>query len=200
MWVVFIKGALVSLSLIVAIGAQNAFLLKQGLKQQYIFWLCLICALSDSVLILVGTLGFQHLLTEQSLILSAVKYLGALFLMVYGLQHFYQAYKRVDTWVDDEKQTTSLSSAIITCLILTWLNPHVHLDTVILIGAVSTAYHEHLYAFIGGAILASWTFFFCLGYGAQYLKPLFMSQRAWQVLDIVIGVVMLLIAWKILVF
>ena len=192
----YIQGFAIGLSLILAIGAQNAFALKQGLKKQHVFWVCLVCALSDSLLILLGVLGFSQLIQSHADLIVWAKYFGAAFLLLYGAQHFYQAIRHSESLALDEKEASSILKIILICLAFTWLNPHVYLDTVVLIGSISTQF-VHL-PFALGAITASWIFFFALGYGAHFLLPMFNNSKAWQVLDVVIGMVMWGIAFSLL--
>ncbi|MEI1693599.1 LysE/ArgO family amino acid transporter [Acinetobacter nosocomialis] len=184
--------------LIVAIGAQNAFVLKQGLKQQYVFWLCLICALSDSILIACGVLGFAEIMTASPILISVAKYLGATFLFVYGAKAFYAAFKTNQGMELGGSPKQTLTQALVTCLAFTWLNPHVYLDTIVLMGSVATQLEDKL-SFALGSILASWIFFFSLGYGARLLKPLFTNPKAWKILDFLIGCVMWSIAISLLI-
>lgn len=186
---IFFKGFGIGSGLIVAIGAQNAFVLKQGLKQQYVFWLCLICALSDSILIACGVLGFAEIMTASPILITVAKYLGATFLLVYGAKAFYAAFKTTQSMDLDSSQKQTLTQALVTCLAFTWLNPHVYLDTIVLIGSVATQLEDKV-SFALGNILASWVFFFSLGYGARLLKPLFTNPKAWKILDFIIGCVM----------
>lgn len=138
MWYSAWHGFLLGLSLIVAIGAQNAFILKQGLKRQHVFWLCLFCALSDALLIAVGVFGFAQfsLFTAEGVLIA--KYVGVIFLLCYGARHFYQAYRVKNQMLDAEQNGQSLLQLLAICFALTWLNPHVYLDTVILLGLIST--------------------------------------------------------------
>ena len=191
-------GFLMGLSLIVAIGAQNAFVLKQGLKQQHIFAICLCCALSDAILILAGVLGFSKLVLLHSHWLNMAKYLGALFLIGYGAQHAYSALKGGQALHLNDEQPVSLKKNLLIVLALTWLNPHVYLDTVVLLGAISSQYQEYAVYFGCGAMLASFLFFFALGYGARLLQPIFIRPRAWQILDGMIAVIMWCIAYSLL--
>ncbi|TCM67828.1 L-lysine exporter family protein LysE/ArgO [Acinetobacter calcoaceticus] len=186
----YFQGFLVGLGLILAIGAQNAFVLKQGLKKQSVFLVCLVCALSDSILIAIGVLGFAKLISHYPQALVFAQYFGATFLLWYGAQHFYQAYSMPKLNTLDHVRQTKTWKIILICLAMTWLNPHVYLDTVMLIGAVSTQYESTKLYFALGAVTASWLFFFSLGYGARLLSPVFQSQKAWQVLDVIIGMVM----------
>ncbi|WP_394373898.1 LysE/ArgO family amino acid transporter [Acinetobacter chinensis] len=193
------QGFLVGLSLIVAIGAQNAFVLKQGLKKQHIFWICLVCALSDSLLILSGVLGFAQIMIQYPAVVQISKFAGALFLIVYGAQHFYHSFKHSAVMQESSIQKQNLSELLLICLALTWLNPHVYLDTVVLIGTVSTQFAGQEMAFAAGAITASWLFFFSLGYAARWLQPVFTHSEAWKILDFLIGVVMWSIAVSLLI-
>ena len=196
----YVQGFSIGLSLIVAIGAQNAFILKQGLLKQHIFWLCLICALSDSILIAAGVFGFSHLVVNYPQSVEIAKYLGAIFLLVYGAQHFYQALfksEKMNTGIT-EHNGSSLQSLIFICLALTWLNPHVYLDTVVLVGSISTQFEQTKLYFLFGAITASWLFFFSLGYGSRFLLPIFQNAKSWKVLDGIIGIVMWWISFHLL--
>ncbi|RZG79132.1 amino acid transporter [Acinetobacter sp. WCHAc060033] len=186
----YIQGMAVGFSLIIAIGAQNAFILKQGLKKQYVFWLCAICAASDSILILLGVLGFSHVVQSHPEIINWAKYFGATFLFFYGAQHFIQTFKTSSSLLPSENSESNLFKMILICLALTWLNPHVYLDTVVLIGSISTKFEKTAMYFAMGAITASWLFFFTLGYGARLLLPIFQNPKAWKILDFIIGVVM----------
>ena len=190
----YIHGLAIGFSLIIAIGAQNAFVLKQGLKQQYIFAICLCCALSDAMLIVAGVLGFSKLILVYPHWINIAKYLGATFLLVYGAQHFYQAWKNQQHLEADQSDVPSLYKVLLICLMLTWLNPHVYLDTLVLIGSISTQYSNAQLYFAFGAISASFIFFFSLGYAARYLQPIFQRPQAWKILDILIGCVMWSIA------
>ncbi len=194
---VFFKGFGIGSGLIVAIGAQNAFVLKQGLKQQYVFWLCFLCALSDSILIALGVLGFAELMTASPLLVTIAKYLGATFLLVYGAKAFYAAFKTTQTMQLESNHKQTLTQVLLTGLAFTWLNPHVYLDTIVLIGSVATQFEDKI-SFALGSIVASWIFFFSLGYGSRLLKPLFSNPKAWKVLDFLIGCMMWSIAVSLL--
>lgn len=185
-----LSGFAVGLSLIVAIGAQNAFVLKQGLKREHIFWVCVVCALSDSILILLGIFGFAQVIEHYPSIVMIAKYLGAAFLFFYGLQHAISALKAADALEPSDNSAEHLLQVVLVCLALTWLNPHVYLDTVVLIGSISTQYLTGKWWFALGAMLASWSFFFVLGYGAKVLLPWFKKPQAWQVLDALIALTM----------
>lgn len=192
----WVSGFVIGLGLIVAIGAQNAFVLKQGLKQQAIFWVCLVCAVSDSLLIMLGVAGFAEVVQHHPEILQLSKYLGAVFLWIYGAKHFYSAYHMSQVMQPSEQNTASFLHIILVCLAFTWLNPHVYLDTVILVGSISTQYSGGQWYFAMGAVVASWLFFFSLGYGAKFLLPWFQKPIAWKVLDVIIGLMMWGIAFS----
>ena len=178
-------------SLILAIGAQNAFVLRQGLVRRHVFWVCLTCAASDAVLIAIGVGGFAGIAGAAPWAVGVLTWAGAAFLIVYGALSLRRA-ARPGALRAAGDATGSLRATLATTLALTWLNPHVYLDTVALIGAVSTAYPPLApkLAFGIGAVSASFVFFFGLGYGARLLAPVFARPRAWQVLDVAIALIM----------
>jgi L-lysine exporter family protein LysE/ArgO len=184
-----LAGFLLGLSLILPIGAQNAFVLRVGLRGEHVWAVCLTCALSDAVLILAGVSSFIHISASMPWAETALLYLGAGFLLVYGARSFREAFRSA-TLRPSEAAPVSLGRVVLTCLALTWLNPHVYLDTVVLIGSISTQFAESKASFAAGAMLASVMFFFSLGYGARLLKPLFARPATWRILDIVIGLIM----------
>ena len=190
----YLQGFAIGLSLIVAIGAQNAFVLKQGLKKQAVFWVCFVCALSDSILVVLGITGFATVIQLYPELVGFAKWAGAVFLVWYGLQHAIQAFKSNQSLHAGSQNEIKLSKIIIVCLALTWLNPHVYLDTVVLIGSISTQFEQTKLYFALGVITASWFFFFSLGYGARVLIPVFENPKAWKVLDVVIALIMWSIA------
>ena len=193
----FLPGFLLSLTLILAIGAQNAFVLRQGLRREHVFWVCLTCGLSDALLIAAGVAGFGALAEAAPWFETAMRFGGAAFLIWYGWLNARSAWRGGAVLDTSGAATQSLPRAIATLLALTWLNPHVYLDTVVLIGSISAQYPDRL-AFGIGATLASITFFFSLGYGARLLAPLFARPRSWQILDAVIALTMWSIALKLL--
>lgn len=192
----YLSGLFLSGSLILAIGSQNAFVLKQGLRKRHVFWVCLVCSVSDAALILAGVLGFSAVTQYAAHVVPLVKYAGALFLFVYGLLHFHAALTKSMSMGDSHIEAPSLRRTLLVCLALTWLNPHVYLDTLLLIGSVSTRFPGEQWFFAAGGITASLAFFFCLGYGARLLLPLFKKPVAWKVLDVIVGVTMWTIAWQ----
>ena len=190
----YLQGFAIGLSLIVAIGAQNTFVLKQGLKKQAVFWVCFVCALSDSILVVLGITGFATVIQLYPELVGFAKWAGAVFLLWYGLQHVIQAFKSNQSLHAGSQNEIQLSKIIMVCLALTWLNPHVYLDTVVLIGSISTQFEQTKLYFTLGVITASWFFFFSLGYGARVLIPVFANPKAWKVLDVVIALIMWSIA------
>lgn len=186
-----IFGFSTAFALILAIGAQNAFVIRQGLARTHVFWLCLFCASSDAILIAAGVAGFGYIVTLYPALPQIMAWAGAVFLFFYGLMRFIAA-KRGTYEMQLSGQSAGLGATIATAAAFTWLNPHVYLDTLALIGAVSTDFApgaERL-AFGVGAVTSSFVFFFGLGYGARLLAPVMRSAKAWRILDIVIGIVM----------
>ena len=191
-----LAGFFLGFSLILAIGAQNAFVLRQGLRRAHVFAVCLTCALSDAILIVGGVAGFGALAEALPWLEPVMRWGGAAFLTVYGLRSLISAW-RGGSALEAGGEAGSLRAALLTCLALTWLNPHVYLDTVVLLGSVSAQYEAKM-AFGAGAVIASFTFFFSLGYGARVLAPFFARPGAWRVLDAGVGLVMLAIAVKLI--
>jgi L-lysine exporter family protein LysE/ArgO len=190
MTVPFITGFVLSLSLILPIGAQNAFVLRSGLRGEHVLAVCLACAASDAALILAGVAGFARLATALPWAESAMRWLGAAFLAAYGARSLMAACRDAAAVTLDGAAPSGLRRVLLTCLAFTWLNPHVYLDTVVLIGSLSAQFDGARTAFALGAMLASLAFFFSLGYGARLLRPLFARPGAWRVLDAAIGLVM----------
>ena len=191
-------GFFLGLSLIVAIGAQNAFVLRQGLRREHVLPLVLTCAISDAILIGLGVAGFATVLSRSDWLEPLLRYGGAAFLITYACRSAYSAWTGGNSLRASESTRTSLRTALLTCLAFTWLNPHVYLDTVVLLGSISTRYAGHELAFALGSMTASFFFFFSLGYGARLLAPLFARPAAWRILDGVIALVMASIAIKLL--
>ena len=192
----FLPCFLLGLSLIVAIGAQNAFVLRQGLRREHVFAVCAVCAGSDALLIAIGVAGFGALIQALPWLTPVMRFGGAAFLFGYALRSLWSAWRNhgaLDPSADVHKP---LGTILISCLAFTWLNPHVYLDTVVLLGSVSTRYAGQRVNFALGAMLASCLFFFALGYGARLLRPLFANPKAWRVLDAAIGITMAVLAIK----
>ena len=189
-------GFALGFSLILAIGAQNAFVLRAGLMRRHVLPLVLVCAISDAVLIAAGVAGFGVLVQSYPAIVDYLRYFGAAFLVVYGIRAFLSA-MRGGSAMERGAEENDLWKSVVICLMLTWLNPHVYLDTVVLVGSLA-AQSADLWVFGAGAISASFVFFFSLGYGARFLSPVFQNPRAWQILDFVIALVMWSIAYGLL--
>ena len=194
-----VAGFGLGLSLIVAIGAQNAFVLRQGLKRTHVFAVCLACALSDALLIAGGVAGFGALAEAVPWFETVMRYGGAAFLLWYGWKSAASAWRGGGALEAAADAPQALRPVVLTVLALTWLNPHVYLDTVVLIGSISAQYDSRL-AFGTGACVASFVWFFCLGYGARLLRPVFQSARAWRILDAGIAAVMWAIAARLLTY
>ena len=192
----FPLGFGLGLSLILAIGAQNAFVLRQGLRGEHVLPVVLTCALSDALLIAAGVAGFGALVTAAPWIVPVFRWGGAAFLLLYGARAAWAAW-RGSGHLDPAAAAGGLRRAVAICLALTWLNPHVYLDTLVLLGGVSTQADSPV-AFGLGAMTASSVFFFSLGYGAALLRPVFARPAAWRVLDAGIALVMWAIAASLL--
>lgn len=190
----FLAGFQLSLGLIMAIGAQNAFVLRQGVRREHVLAVCLFCAASDAVLIAAGVAGMGALAATLPQAGAVLRWGGVAFLAWYGARAFRAA------WTGGAGLTVAggggapLARVIGTLALLTWLNPHVWLDTVVLIGSVASQYPGRAVAFGAGAATASFAFFLTLGYGARLLAPLFARPRAWRMLDALVGVIMWTIA------
>lgn len=187
-------GMVTGLSLIVAIGAQNAFVLRLGIegRVRIIAPVVVICALSDAVLIVAGVLGLGALITAAPIALVVIRVLGAGFLIVYGILAARRAILPGALSAELPAERTGLRVAVTTVLVLTWLNPHVYLDTVLFLGSVASQQGPtERWWWVGGAIAASILWFGCLGFGARLLRPVFARPGAWRVLDAVIAVVMI---------
>jgi L-lysine exporter family protein LysE/ArgO len=190
----YVSGFLLGLSLIIAIGSQNAFVLKQGLKREHIFFICLFCAVSDALLISAGVAGFGAVTARYPQLVTIAKVAGVIFLLGYGLQSLYASVRLSHAMQVDGQLVSSLKKALLLCFGFTWLNPHVYLDTLVLVGMVSTGASSK-WLFASGAVSASFVFFFALGYGARLLRPLFAKPKAWNILDGLVGLLMFYLAW-----
>lgn len=229
-----LAGLGLGLSLIVAIGAQNVFVLRQGIRREHVFAVAAICALSDLALIMVGVSGIGAVLTAVPWLVDVIRWAGAAFLVAYGLLAARRAIRPSGETLEAEtaeheveaaeadaaglvgaragtpsalanpaasaststststltRRSAGLAAAVLTCLALTWLNPHVYLDTVFLLGSVANTHGDGRWAFAAGAGFASIAWFFGLAYGARLLGGVLSSPRAWRVLDAIIAVVM----------
>lgn len=213
----FVAGLGLGLSLIVAIGAQNVFVLRQGLRREHVLSVVVICALSDAALIAVGVAGLGFLVERAPWLIVAARWAGALFLLAYGLLAARRAWRGDDALHTDDTagpgasiaddafvrrtrtltdvaSKTRLIPVITTTLALTWLNPHVYLDTVLMLGSVAATHGDARWLFAAGAVLASCLWFAGLGFGARHLGRWLRTPRAWRILDAGIAIVMIVLA------
>jgi len=184
------------LSLIVAIGAQNAYVLRQGLRRRHVPAIVTVCAVSDLALIALGVAGLGALVRARPGVLGVIGWAGAAFLVGYGLLAARRALRPGTLAAGasaEDAADSSMRGSVLTCMGLTWLNPHVYLDTVLLLGSVAAGYGAHRWLFGIGAGLASVLWFSGLGFGARYARPLFARPAAWRVLDSAIAVTMIVI-------
>lgn len=179
-------------SLIIAIGSQNAFVLRQGLKRQYVFAVCTVCFLCDAVLIGLGAGGFGTLVAASPLLMGLTLWGGAAFLFAYGLRSFRSALRPGELAADDDGSAFDGPTRIIlTTLALSLLNPHVYLDTVLLLGSLAGQFSgDSRLLFALGAMGASLVWFYGIGYGARILAPLFRRPASWRALDLLVGCTM----------
>lgn len=203
----FLSGLGLMYSLIIAVGAQNVFVLRQGLRREHVLPVVLICAASDAALVLVGTAGLGFLIAELPWLITAARWLGGISLVVYGLLAARRAWRSEgETLVADAAQASAPGSAagggtatisrsrlapvLVATLAFTFLNPNVYLDTVLLIGSIAATHGDARWVFAAGAILGSITWFFALGFGARHLGRWLRTPRAWRLLDTVIAVLL----------
>lgn len=199
MYIPLFKGFMMGAGLIMAIGAQNAFILKQGLKRHYLFMTALTCFICDSVLIVLGVMGLGILISDTPWVENVLRWGGALFLMGYGARSFYQVFRPRGIKIDNSTGISSRLSTLLALLGFTLLNPHTYIDTFLILGNVGAQQPEEYHLpFIIGALIASFVWFFGLTYGASTLTPLFKNPRAWQVLDTIMGFTMFFIAFSLI--
>ena len=184
-----IVGFLASLTLIIAIGAQNAFVLRQGIRGEHVAAVVAVCAVSDILLITAGIAGIGALIAAHPGALDIARFGGAAFLIGYGMLAARRAWRRA-ALTPSEKGPARLLEVLVTCLALTWLNPHVYLDTVILLGTLANEHSEQRWLFGVGAVTASVVWFVSLGLGARRLSGLFATPLTWRILDGLIAVTM----------
>lgn len=208
------SGLGLGLSLIVAIGAQNVFVLRQGIRREHVLPVVVICALSDALLIAAGVAGLGFVISAAPWLVVVARWAGALFLLAYGILAARRAWLggeelRVDSADADATASapaahgvttatrpraatrTALGPVIATVLALTWLNPHVYLDTVLMLGSIAATHGDERWLFAAGAIAASILWFTALGFGARYLGRWLRTERSWRILDALIAVVMI---------
>ena len=192
----FLNGFFLGFSLIFVLGAQNIFVLRQGLIKEHVFVTAFFCAISDSILIIAGVCGFGLVFNNNfGEVNRYVFFIGGIWLTFYSLLRFKTALFPKSVFYDKSQLSKSVVGLLVSLALLTFTNPHVYLDTVILLGGVSAQYESGLKAsFATGAIIASFLFFFSLAYGASFLSPFMASQSAWIIFDSISGTLMLLLA------
>tara|TARA_B100000586_G_scaffold104324_1_gene74760 strand:- start:841 stop:1461 length:621 start_codon:yes stop_codon:yes gene_type:complete len=196
----FLTGFVLGFSLILAIGAQNSFVLRQGLIGQHVFIVALFCSLSDALLITFGVVGISIFLSNYIDFVSNWLFIfSSIWLLSYGLLRLRDAIKGTSVLIAENNSVKGLASTLSLLVILTFANPHVYLDTVVLIGSVSQQFPANTkIAYVLGASIASFVFFFCLAYGAKFLSPIMQRPIAWRLLDSFIAFVMFSLTLKIL--
>lgn len=188
-----ISGFLSGLSLIVAIGAQNAFVIKQGLRREYVLLIVLICSISDALLIFLGSAGLGQIIQSIPELLEVVRWFGVVYLLWFGIKSVKSAFTNQSLKASDG-QLSSKKIVITTMFALTFLNPHVYLDTVILLGSIANQFENQRWLFSTGAALGSFVWFFSIGYGAKAASRFMSKPIFWKVLDLIIAVIMFSIA------
>lgn len=197
MWTLAGTGLLTGLALIVAIGAQNAFVLRQGVRREHVGAVVLVCMASDAVLILAGTAGVGALVQAVPWLLEVLRWGGALYLLWFAVSSLRAALRPQGLVAEQAPRTAG--SVVATTLALTWLNPHVYLDTVVLLGSLANQHGpDARWVFAAGAVAASVLWFTALGYGARLLARVFADPKAWRVVDVVIAVVMAVLAVRLI--
>ena len=196
---IYIKGFVVTISLIMAIGAQNAYVLKLGLLKQYVLLAVLMCIFFDFLLIAAGIFGLGYFIQGNQLLINSIAVFGIVFLIIYAMLSFKSAFKNESLQIDGNAKTNPLKEVITLILVFTFLNPHTYLDTVLLIGGIgANVQNEFKIYFLLGAVSASAIWFFSLGFGARFLIPVFKKPITWKILDISIGIFMLFIAYSLI--
>lgn len=195
----FFSGLGLGLSLIIAIGAQNAYVLRQGIRREHVLAVVIICAVADAVLIVAGVAGLGFVIERMPWLIAVARWLGAAFLLVYGVLAARRAMRgNGDALTGDApvgtRQGGRLMGVALTTLALTWLNPHVYLDTVLMLGSIAATHGDSRWLFATGAVSASIVWFTALGYGARGLSTRLSTPRAWRIVDAVIALIMISIA------
>ena len=184
----FIQGLVIGLTLIIAIGPQNLFVIQQGLKKSYVFTVCLICSISDTLLIIIGIALSNYLAELSENLVQVLKLVGASWLLLYGFLKIKNSFKNIE--FKELYKTEKLNNIILITLTFTFLNPHVYLDTIILIGTISLNF-DNKFSFAIGVIISSFLFFFTLGYFSKYLSKLFNNKKSWIIIDNLFGILMI---------
>jgi L-lysine exporter family protein LysE/ArgO len=191
--IAIVPGFLAGLSLIIAIGAQNAFVIRQGLTKKYVLLTVLICAISDALLIALGASGLGALIKSNKNVLEFVRWFGVIYLLWFAFKSARSAFKKASLNSAGEA-SGDIKSVVLTVLALTFLNPHVYLDTVILLGSISNQFGSDKWFFVLGAMIASFTWFTAIGFGAKSASRFMSKPIFWKILDSIIAAIMLSIA------
>ncbi len=198
MFSVMFYGFIITLSLIASIGAQSSFVLKQGLKKEYIGTIIIVCLISDSIFILSGIYGVGAIIQRYDIVKIILSWFGIIFLTGYGILNIRSAFKGGKSAnITKDKKRISKKQAIMMSIAISSLNPHVYLDTLILIGSIASKYHPYENFFAIGSILSSLFFFLLLGYGSRLIAPLFKNPTSWRILDASVAIMMFYIAFRI---
>ena len=184
----FIQGLVIGFILIIAIGPQNLFVIQQGLKKSFVFTVCLICSVSDTILIITGIVLSSYLSELSETILNYLKYLGASWLLIYGILKIKNSFRKTE--FEKIIKAEKFKDIVLITLAFTFLNPHVYLDTIILIGTISLNF-TNKFSFTAGVIISSFLFFFTLGYFSKYLSKYFNNKKSWIVIDNLFGILMI---------
>lgn len=199
MFDIYLKGFIVTISLIMAIGAQNAYVLKLGLLKQHVLMAVLMCISFDIILISAGVFGLGYFIQGNQFLINCIAVIGIVFLLIYAVLSFKSAFKNESMQIDGNVKTNPINQVISLILVFTFLNPHTYLDTILLIGGIGANIENHLKIyFLLGAVTASAIWFFSLGFGSRFLIPLFKKPITWKILDISIGFLMIYIAYSLL--
>jgi L-lysine exporter family protein LysE/ArgO len=191
-----VAGFIASMSLIVAIGAQNAYLLRLGLSRSHITVAVVLCASADATLIAVGIGGLGHLIARLPWLLTASKWIGVAYLVAFGAKSLWSA-RRPGALIAATSTTQTRRAVVVATLGFTFLNPHVYLDTVLLLGSIGNQYGHNRWFFALGAAMASVTWFVSLGFGARLLSRAMAKPATWRVLDVAVGLIMVVVAFNI---
>ncbi len=191
MFLVLLKGFASSASLIIAIGAQNVFVIRQGLLQNHLFLTALLCSSIDAILITTGVFGFGQVISAYPLLIEITKYFAVAFLLAYGVLSLKSAFTNKNLENKRNQAAQSRKKTVLLLLALSLLNPHVYLDTVILLGSIASQHSlDEQFYFAIGAIAASFIWFFSISYGSRFLAPFLSNALAWKIIDICIAFIM----------
>lgn len=195
----FIEGMSICFSLIIAIGIQNAFVLKQGILKNHCFLIAMLCSSIDAILITIGVYGFGEFLSQHELLLWLFSWGGVIFIFGYSATAFYSSFKINTLNIDTQPKINTIKEIFIKVFLVSVVNPNAFLDSIILMGSISTQFpKEELFSFTLGSISASYIWFFILSFAARFLQPFFSKPTAWKILDFIIGCTMLAIGISLL--